>query len=282
MGARPPRSPSMTGSEASRSSPSASGMPTGERPDVALRAAGCALCGRGVRPLDAGAGHDRDGHPPRRRLVGDARRRALAPRRSRVGTTERVSRTPWRRSRPPRRSRDVPTRTSTSSMSGCSTASRVTMRWSPATRARTRCAGWWSRRARGSCRTTPAPRGVRPLVVGAGATSQARARTSPRPCAWWAAARSSAPSARGTRRPAPSATSRSPPSTTSPYRRSRCRRPVRACGPTSPCGVDGYARRKRRRRSEFDTTKTLERAMATPATSGLRYPSAARGRAATL
>jgi hypothetical protein len=39
---------------------------------------------------------------------------------------------------------------------------------------------------------------------------------------------------------------------------------------------------KRRKRSEFETTKTLEKAIAPPATSGLRSPAAASGIAATL
>ena len=39
---------------------------------------------------------------------------------------------------------------------------------------------------------------------------------------------------------------------------------------------------KRRRRSEFPTTKSDESAIAAPATSGLRRPAAASGRAATL
>ena len=40
--------------------------------------------------------------------------------------------------------------------------------------------------------------------------------------------------------------------------------------------------RKPRSRSEFETTKTLEKAIAPPAISGLRRPAAARGIAATL
>ncbi len=40
--------------------------------------------------------------------------------------------------------------------------------------------------------------------------------------------------------------------------------------------------RKPRRRKEFETTKTLEKAIAPPASSGFRRPAAASGSAATL
>ena len=49
-----------------------------------------------------------------------------------------------------------------------------------------------------------------------------------------------------------------------------------------PSGGNERRTLKRRSRSELETTTTLERAIAAPASKGLRYPSAARGRAATL
>ena len=65
--------------------------------------------------------------------------------------------------------------------------------------------------------------------------------------------------------------------------RTRPAGPARAVSRAAATGIPGrWCDRKRRRRREFETTNTLEPAIATPARSGLSRPVAARGSAATL